>query len=138
MKITSILSALAAATVVSAGKFHLSTTGQGQSDILPNAYIIEYHESVSRSNAHANLKKHAIDYKVRNEYGIFNGVAISVKSDHGGAALAAVPGVKNVWPVHLYSHPTVKPAKLNENSTESMNVHHMTGVDAVHKKLKLT
>ncbi|KAG0296529.1 hypothetical protein BGZ96_009232 [Linnemannia gamsii] len=111
MKITAILSALAAATLVSAGKFHLSTTGQGQSDILPNAYIIEYHEGVSRSNARANLKKHAIDYKIRNEYGIFNGAAISVKSNHGGPTLATVPGVKNVWPVHLYSHPTITPTK---------------------------
>lgn len=138
MKIIVILSALTVVTLVSAGKFHLSTTGQGQSDTLPNAYIIEYHDNVSRSNAHANLKKHAIDYKVRNEYGIFNGAAISVKSSHGGAALAAVPGVKNVWPIHLYSHPNIKPAKYNGTSTESMNVHHMTGVDAVHKKLKLT
>ncbi|KAH7039182.1 peptidase S8/S53 domain-containing protein [Linnemannia elongata] len=138
MKIIVILSALTAVTLVSAGKFHLSTTGQGQSDTLPNAYIIEYHDNVSRSNAHANLKKHAIDYKVRNEYGIFNGAAISVKSSHGGAALAAVPGVKNVWPIHLYSHPKITPAKFNGTSTESMNVHHMTGVDAVHKKLKLT
>jgi subtilisin family serine protease len=139
MRITVALSALAAATLVSAGKFHLSTIGQGQSDILPNAYIVEYHEGISRFNAHANLKKHSIDYKVRNEYSIFNGAAISVKSNHDGATLATVPGVKNVWLVHLYSHPTVNPAKNNVNSTEStMSVHHMTGVDAVHKKLKLT
>ncbi|KAG0289476.1 hypothetical protein BGZ97_006458, partial [Linnemannia gamsii] len=75
MKITAILSALAAATLVSAGKFH--TTQPGKGNFVPGAYIIEYKEGISRSNAHDNLKKHAIDYKVRNEYDVFNGAAIT-------------------------------------------------------------
>ncbi|KAG0256589.1 hypothetical protein BGZ95_005458 [Linnemannia exigua] len=138
MKIIAILSVLAAATLVSAGKYHF--TQPDHPDILPNAYIIEYYDGVTRANAHANLKKHAIDFKIRNEYGIFNGAAITVKSSHSGSALAGVPGIKNVWPVQLFSPPPVQSAKSNGNSTHSanMNVHHMTGVDAVHKKLKLT
>ncbi|KAF9123343.1 hypothetical protein BGX30_001511, partial [Mortierella sp. GBA39] len=95
MKITAILSALAAATLVSAGKFH--TTQPGKANVVPGAYIIEYKDGVSRSNAHDNLKKHAVDYKVRNEYDVFNGAAITVKSEHDGKALAAVPGVKNKY-----------------------------------------
>ncbi|KAF9121173.1 hypothetical protein BGW39_010786 [Mortierella sp. 14UC] len=90
----------------------------------PNAFIIEYHDGVTRSNAHANRKKHAIEYRIRNEYGVFNGAAITVNSNHDGPSLASVPG----------------PAKNNGNSTDpaDMNILHMVGVDAVHKKLKLT
>ncbi|KAK3838064.1 MAG: peptidase S8/S53 domain-containing protein [Linnemannia gamsii] len=68
---------------------------------------------------------------IRNEYGIFNGVAITVKSSHAGVSLAAVPGVKNVWPVQLFFHP-IHPARSNGNLTHSanMNAHHMTDVGA--------
>ncbi|KAG0379375.1 hypothetical protein BGX24_000638, partial [Mortierella sp. AD032] len=136
MKITAILSALAAVTLVSAGKFHVSKPGRS-SDLIPNGYIIEYHEGISRSNAHNNLKKHAIDYKIRNEYDIFNGAAITVNSKHDGEALASVPGVKHVWHIQKYSVPTIKTnggGKVDEKNS----VHHMTGVDEVHKRLKLT
>lgn len=135
MKIFTILSALAAATLVSAGKFHIPK--DAKYDFQPNGYIIQYQDNISRANAHNNLKKHAIDYKVRNEYDVFNGAAIIVKSDHDGDALAAVPGVKHVWRIQRYSVP-----KTNANGDgkvdEENSVHHMTGVDAVHKKLKLT
>ncbi|KAK5820847.1 peptidase S8/S53 domain-containing protein [Linnemannia elongata] len=136
MKITAILSALAAASLVSAGKFH--STKPGKANVVPGAYIIEYKDGISRSNAHDNLKKHAIDYKVRNEYDVFNGAAITVKSQHDGEALAAVPGVKNVWQVEIFSLPkNEKPAK-NGSDVEAQSLHHMTGVDVLHKKYKLT
>ncbi|KAF9546840.1 hypothetical protein EC957_009291 [Mortierella hygrophila] len=134
MKIFAIISALAAATLVSAGKFHIPKGAKY--DLQPNGYIIQYQDNVSRSNAHSNLKKHAINYKVRNEYDVFNGAAITVTSDHDGDALAAVPGVKHVWRIQRYSVP-----KTTSNSgkvDEANSVHHMTGVDAAHKKLKLT
>ncbi|KAG9060952.1 hypothetical protein KI688_007779 [Linnemannia hyalina] len=139
MKITAILSALAAATLVSAGKFH--TTQPGKANVVPGAYIIEYKDGISHSNAHDNLKKHAVDYKVRNEYDVFNGAAITVKSDHDGKALAAVPGVKNVWQVEIFSLPkNEKPTKNKSNGgdIEAQSLHHMTGVDVLHKKYKLT
>ncbi|KAG9061756.1 hypothetical protein KI688_006907 [Linnemannia hyalina] len=135
MKITAILSALAAATLVSAGKFHIPK--DATVELQPHGYIIQYQDNVSRANAHSNLKKHAIDYKVRNEYDVFNGAAITVKSDHDGEALATVPGVKHVWRIQRYSLP-----KTTSNSggkvDEENSLHHMTGVDAAHKKLKLT
>ncbi|KAF9288625.1 hypothetical protein BGZ88_008097 [Linnemannia elongata] len=135
MKITAILSALAAATLVSAGKFHLPK--DNTVELQPHGYIIQYQDNISRANAHSNLKKHAIDYKVRNEYDVFNGAAITVKSDHDGEAIASVPGVKHVWRIQRYSLP-----KTTSNGggkvDEENSVHHMTGVDAVHKKLKLT
>jgi len=109
--------------------------------LLPRGYILEYHDNVSRANAHNNLKKHAIDYKIRNEYDVFNGAAITVKSDHDGEALAAVPGVKNVWRIQLYSIPKIESKgsqKPSREEIEKNSVHHMTGVDAAHKKLKLT
>jgi subtilisin family serine protease len=138
MKITAILSALAAVTLVSAGKFHV--TQPGKANVVPGAYIIEYKDGVSRSNAHDNLKKHAIDYKVRNEYDVFNGAAITVKSEHGGEAIAAVPGVKNVWQVELFSLPkNEKPTKDKKGGDlEAKSLHHMTGVDVLHKKYNLT
>ncbi|KAF9121172.1 hypothetical protein BGW39_010785 [Mortierella sp. 14UC] len=138
MKITAILSALAAATLVSAGKFHLPKAGASSSDLIPNAYIIEYHDGVTRSNAHANLKKHAVDYKVRNEYDIFNGAAITVNSKHDGDALASVPGVKHVWHIQKYSVPVTTKSNSSGKVDEKNSVHHMTGVDEVHKRLKLT
>ncbi|KAG0276751.1 hypothetical protein BGZ95_007097 [Linnemannia exigua] len=138
MKITAIISALAAATLVSAGKFH--STLPGKSNIVADSYIIQYQDGVSRSNAHENLRKHAVDYKIRNEYDLFNGAAIKVKSEHDGEALAAIPGVKHVWHVESFSLPKgEKPKKASKPSDiESSSLHHMTGVDVLHKKYKLT
>ncbi|KAG0343921.1 hypothetical protein BGZ54_006012, partial [Gamsiella multidivaricata] len=64
MKITAILSALAAATLVSAGKFH--SLKPGKTNIINNAFIIEYHDGVKHSDAHDALKSHKVNYKVRN------------------------------------------------------------------------
>ncbi|KAG0349481.1 hypothetical protein BGZ54_004353, partial [Gamsiella multidivaricata] len=136
MKITTILSALAAASMVSAGKFH--AVKPGKVDIVPNAYIIEYHDNIRHSDAHNSLKAHKVQYKVRNEYNVFNGAAITVNSGHQGEALSKIPGVKNVW--HVTLHKVPKPAKSKKKPTdpEVTSLHHMTGVDIVHKKYKLT
>ncbi|KAG0367335.1 hypothetical protein BGZ54_004057, partial [Gamsiella multidivaricata] len=54
MKITIILSVLAAATLVSAGKFH--SLKHGKSNIINNGFIIEYNDGVKHSDAHDALK----------------------------------------------------------------------------------
>ncbi|KAF9207328.1 hypothetical protein BGZ49_000680 [Haplosporangium sp. Z 27] len=136
MKITAILSALAAATLVSAGKFH--PIKAGSIEVVPNAYIIEYHDDVKHNQAQNALKANKVDFKVRNEYNIFNGAAVTVKSNHDGEAIAKIPGVKNVWHVTVQRIPKVQKSKKKPTDPEVASLHHMTGVDVVHKKYKLT
>ncbi|GJJ78409.1 hypothetical protein EMPS_10768 [Entomortierella parvispora] len=136
MKITTILSALVAATLVSAGKFHQVKTGK--TNILPNAFIIEYEKGVTHADAHTGLHSHAVDYKVRNEYNIFNGASITVNSGHDGHALAKIPGVKNVWHVSLYSAPKTEKVTAKKTDPLATSDHHMTGVDVLQEKYKLT
>lgn len=136
MKLTAILSALAAAALVSAGKFH--PVEEGKVDFIPNAYIIEYSDGIRRNAAHNSLKANKVDYKVRNEYNIFNGAALTVKSGHEGDALAKIPGIKNVWRVTLHKIPKVNKSTKKPTDPEVVSFHRMTGVDVLHKKHKLT
>ncbi|KAG0373404.1 hypothetical protein BGX24_011750 [Mortierella sp. AD032] len=136
MKLTAIISALAAATLVSAGKFH--PVEEGNADFIPNAYIIEYSDGIRRNAAHNSLKANKVDFKVRNEYNIFNGAALTVKSGHEGDALAKIPGIKNVWRVTLHKVPKVNKSTKKPTDPEVVSFHHMTGVDVLHKKHKLT
>ncbi|KAI8346439.1 peptidase S8/S53 domain-containing protein [Mortierella sp. GBAus27b] len=137
MKITAILSALAAATLVSAGTFH--DVGKiKNTDIVPDGYIVQYHDGVSHNDAQNALNSRKINYKVRNQYNIFNGAAIDIKSAHDGKDIAALPGVKNVWPITKYRIPKVQQAKKKPTDAELGSLHTMTGVDIVHKKYKLT
>ncbi|KAG0360166.1 hypothetical protein BGZ54_009663, partial [Gamsiella multidivaricata] len=137
MKITAILSALAAATLVSAGRFH-DVGSIKDINVLPNGYIIEYHDGIKHADAHNALNSRKVDYKVRNEYNIFNGAAITVNSKHSGKDIASLPGVKNVWPITLYSIPKIQKSKKKATDPEVGSLHTMTGVDVVHKKYKLT
>ncbi|KAG0010888.1 hypothetical protein BGZ81_002495, partial [Podila clonocystis] len=136
MKITAILSALAAASLVSAGTLH--TPSSANAKVVPDAYIIEYHDNVKHTDAHNALNSRKIDYKVRNEYGIFNGAAISVNSAHKGKDIASVPGVKNVWPIVLYEAPRTIKTNVKPTDPLATSLHHMTGMDVVFKKHKLT
>ncbi|KAF9413463.1 hypothetical protein BGZ76_005031, partial [Entomortierella beljakovae] len=135
MKITAILSVIAAATLVSAGKFHPE---KSHTKVVPNAYIIEYEDGVKHNQAQNALRSNKVNFKLRNEYNVFNGASVSVKSGHSGEALAKIPGVKNVWQVTLYDHPKLQ--KSNKKPTDPVvaSLHSMTGVDVVHKKYKLT
>ncbi|KAG0080690.1 hypothetical protein BGZ92_000517 [Podila epicladia] len=136
MKLTSVLSALAATALVSAGKFH--PVEEGKVDFIPNAYIIEYSDGIRRNVAHNSLEANKVDYKIRNEYSIFNGAALTVKSGHEGDALAKIPGVKNVWRVTLHKIPKVNKSTKKSTDPEVVSFHRMTGVDVLHKKHKLT
>ncbi|KAF9104109.1 hypothetical protein BGX27_010242 [Mortierella sp. AM989] len=136
MKITAILSVLAAATLVSAGKFH--PVKLGHKDFLADAYIIEYEDGVKHNQAKNAFKANKVDYKVRNEYNIFNGASITVRSNHKGEALAKIPGVKNVWHVSTVRIPKLPKTTKKPTDPEVASLHQMTGVDIVHKKYKLT
>ncbi|KAF9293141.1 hypothetical protein BGZ88_005732 [Linnemannia elongata] len=138
MKVAAILSALAAVTLVSAGTFHDLDGLVDANNVVPNKYIIEYHDGYSHADARNALNSRKIDYKVRNEYDVFNGAAISVNSKHDGRAIASLPGVKNVWPITLHSIPKIQKSTVKATDPEAVSLHHMTGVDIVHRKLKLT
>ncbi|KAG0052330.1 hypothetical protein BGZ83_002723 [Gryganskiella cystojenkinii] len=134
MKITTILSALAAATLVSAGgKVHTVASGR---EHVPNGYIVEFDPHANHNDFQNSLKHHKIDYKVRSQYSIFNGAAITVNSEHQAEDLAKIAGVKNVWPIVLYTVPKVTQHKKSDK--EPLSDHKMTGVDVLHDKYKLT
>jgi len=137
MKITAILSTIAAATLVSAGTFH-DVGKLKNTNIVAGGYIIEYQEGVSHQSAQNALNSRKIDYKVRKQYNVFNGAAIDVKSNHNGKDIASLPGVKNVWPISLYSIPKIQPSSKKATDPEVGSLHTMTGVDIVHKKYKAT
>ncbi|KAG0304335.1 hypothetical protein BGZ98_005638 [Dissophora globulifera] len=89
-------------------------------------------------DAYSALRFHQVDYNVRHEYSVFHGAAISVNSAHDGHAIAAIPGIKNVWPITLHAMPKALESKLNMTDPQVVSDHRMTGVDVVHIKLKLT
>ncbi|KAG0323743.1 hypothetical protein BGZ99_002543 [Dissophora globulifera] len=138
MRISAILSALAAATLVSAGQYHSPSSTLSSVKVSPGGYIIEYHDTIAHMDAYSALRFHQVDYNVRHEYSVFHGSAISVNSAHDGPAIAAIPGIKNVWPITLHAMPKVLASKLNMTDPQVVSDHRMTGVDIVHIKLKLT
>ncbi|KAF8940137.1 peptidase S8/S53 domain-containing protein [Dissophora ornata] len=138
MKITSILCLIAAATLVSAGKFHPSEA-RPDVDIIPGAYIIEYHDGVDHTKANNYLNgKKGLSFKVRGQYSQFNGVSIQVKSGHTGEELAEIPGIKRVWPVERYQLPKANLSKEDLAQPYLTSAHTMTGVDYVQKTFKYT
>ncbi|ORZ17539.1 peptidase S8/S53 domain-containing protein [Lobosporangium transversale] len=137
MKLTAtILSVVAAASLVSAGTFHPHKINPN--DTISNGYIIQYDDNVNHAQVQNSLKSHKVDFKVRNQYNVFNGAAVTLKSGHKGEELAKLPGVKNVWPITLYRIPKLQKSNMNSNDPAAASLHTMTGVDIVHKKYKLT
>ncbi|KAF9410822.1 hypothetical protein BGZ76_005435, partial [Entomortierella beljakovae] len=142
MKVTVVLSTLSAMTLVSAGKFHKDFPGK--TEIVSNAYIIEYEPYFNHNLAYQALSAHNVGYKVHNEYAIFNGASITVNSEHDGHAIASISGVKNVWHVTTHNLPKGKKCKdkMNKNNKPidplTFSSHAMTGVKELHERYKLT
>ncbi|KAG0257813.1 hypothetical protein BG011_003742 [Mortierella polycephala] len=137
MKTTAVLLTLVATTLVAAGKFH-DLPHSEYNRVVNGGYIVEYQEGFHHQDTHNTLRTRKVDYMVRKEYGIFNGAAIYVNSEHDGKALADMPGIKNVWPITLVSIPKTIKQKVEPSSLKMPLVHSMTGVDTVHKIYKLT
>jgi hypothetical protein len=55
----------------------------------------------TKSGIFLNVKI-GLSFDVRHQYSIFNGISIQFKSGHTGDDLAAMEGVKRVWPVELF------------------------------------
>ncbi|KAG0371291.1 hypothetical protein BGZ54_007480 [Gamsiella multidivaricata] len=138
MKITALISLMAAATLVSAGKFQPSVP-RPDVEIIPGAFIIEYHDGVdhAKANNYLNSRKD-LSFKVRGQYEQFNGASIQVKSGHNGDDLAKIPGVKRVWPVERYQLPKPNLSKEDPTKPHLTSAHKMTGVDYVQKTFKYT
>ncbi|KAF9188153.1 hypothetical protein BGZ50_001521 [Haplosporangium sp. Z 11] len=137
MKTTAVLLPLVATTLVAAGTFHELPRSE-YAHVVNGGYIVEYHDEFRHQDTHNTLRTRNVDYMVRKEYGIFNGAAISVNSQHDGKALADMPGIKNVWPITLFSIPKTIKRKVEPSSPKVPLVHAMTGVDTVHRIYKLT
>ncbi|KAG0022229.1 hypothetical protein BGZ82_011076 [Podila clonocystis] len=136
MKITPLISLAATASLVSAGNTSLS---EKSSSIVQGAFIIEYEDGIDHAKANNFLDSHKVDYKVREEFSVFNGASFNVKSGHSGEVLAKIPGVKRVWPVEIISVGKTKVTKRKTATIEQLyGPHTMTGVDYVHKTLKYT
>ncbi|KAF9436084.1 hypothetical protein BGZ76_004868 [Entomortierella beljakovae] len=139
MKITSIISLVAAASLVSAAKFNPSQV-RPNADVVPGAYIIEYQDGVDHVKANNNLNsKKDLSFKVRNKYNQFNGASIQVGSGHSSDDIAKIPGIKRVWPVEIYHLPK-STASLNDDliRPDLTSAHNMTGVDYVQEAFKYT
>ncbi|KAF9406674.1 hypothetical protein BGZ94_003009 [Podila epigama] len=137
MKITATLFSLAAAaSLVSAGKF--LPLNDKNSKYIEGAYIIEYEEGVNHAKANNFLNSRKVDFKVRNEFGVFNGASLDVKSKHTGEDLAKIPGIKRVWPVEIISVGKPSPASADPVKALLTGAHVMTGADYVQKKFKYT
>ncbi|KAK3811217.1 MAG: peptidase S8/S53 domain-containing protein [Benniella sp.] len=139
MKITSFLSLVAAATLVSAGQFIPTGQGPDTIDFVPGAFIIEFQDGFdyTKSGIFLNVKI-GLSFDISYQYSIFNGMSIEVKSGHTGDDLAAMEGVKRVWPVRLTQIPKQEPS--NEDMVQSylVKAHDMTGVKYVQDVLGLT
>ncbi|KAF9429215.1 hypothetical protein BGZ76_001647 [Entomortierella beljakovae] len=133
MKVSAILSAVSAVTLVSAGVLH--TPLHNGIRTVPRGYIIEYNDEFRYDHMIQSFGTNSVNYEVRNSYSIFNGAAVDVTSAHDGQAIASMPFVKNVWPIVLHSIPKVTVSNVNPSG---ISVHEMTGMDVVHSQYNLT
>ncbi|OAQ27343.1 subtilisin-like protein [Linnemannia elongata AG-77] len=146
MKATLIVSALlAATTVVSAGRLHTPTPSNSQ-QLVRRSFIVEYDDHYSHSHFATALKRRQIEVDVHKEYEIFNGAAITLRSEeHSGEHLATLAGVKNVWPVTTYSlphirepHNPIEPFAEGVIQAAAVSNHNSTGVNVLHDSFNLT
>ncbi|KAG0211482.1 hypothetical protein BGX28_007843 [Mortierella sp. GBA30] len=136
MKIIALFSIFSTVVLVRAGTFH--PVKKGATNIIPDAYIIEYDEGVEHSGHNSILHTQRVDHDVRSQYDHFHGAAVDVKSGHTGEQIANMPGVKNVWHVTVHDVPSTIKATKELTDPEAVSDHRMTGVDIVHKQYRLT
>ncbi|KAF9363145.1 hypothetical protein BGX34_004764 [Mortierella sp. NVP85] len=137
MKLGAILSTLAAATLVSAGKFHHLTNIQDFA-FVPNSYIIEIEDDIIPTQTFNIMKISGMNFDIRNDLPLFSAFSLKMNSEHDGESIAQIQGVKNVWRVTLHKIPRTFKSKAKPTDPEVVSLHTMTGVDIVHKKYKLT
>jgi subtilisin family serine protease len=107
---------------------------------LRSKYLLsQFLDDFDLANSGISLNvKIGLSFDIRQKFNIFNGVSIKVKSDHTGDDLAAMEGVKRVWPVELVQLPTPEFSKENLAQPFLTSAHKMTGVDYVQQKFKYT
>ncbi|KAH7176825.1 peptidase S8/S53 domain-containing protein [Dactylonectria macrodidyma] len=141
------LAACLFAGVLSAAQSDSAETKQAAAR-LPGAYIVEFEEGKSTSGFEKEVDGQATT-RLELDYKLFKGVSIQFndleKADDLAANVAALPAVKNIWPVKVYSipKPTIewtgtpgvehavskKKRAINETAEDTFSPHVMTQVN---------
>ncbi|KAH7127837.1 peptidase S8/S53 domain-containing protein [Dactylonectria estremocensis] len=142
------LAACLFAGVLSAAQLDSSDAKKKAAARLPGAYIVEFEEGKSTSGFEKEVDGQATT-RLQLDYKLFKGVSIQFndleKADDLAASVAALPAVKNVWPVKVYSipKPTIewtgtpgvehsvskKKRAINETAEDTFSPHVMTQVN---------
>ncbi|KJZ76416.1 hypothetical protein HIM_04145 [Hirsutella minnesotensis 3608] len=89
----------------------LAAADKPAQDVVPGAYIIELQEGKDASAVYSAVEKEG-KTRVKFDYELFKGVSVQMddvkQADQKAEKLAAMPAVKNVWPVRLYDRPSPK------------------------------
>lgn len=79
--------------------------------VVPGAYIIELEEGIDTSPVYREIDKQGTK-RMQLEFKLFRGVSVQLSDLQGAeqraALFAAMPAVRNVWPVRLYRMPSPK------------------------------
>jgi hypothetical protein len=123
---------------------------QGTVAHLPGAYIFEFEESQDTSVFYDKTEGQSTT-RVKFDYDLFKGVSVQfddvASAEELAAKMAALPVVKNVWPVKVYGIPTPRvewtaepgmKAPLSKravnDTSDTFSPHVMTQVDKLRKK----
>ncbi|CAF3467306.1 unnamed protein product [Fusarium graminearum] len=123
---------------------------QGTVAHLPGAYIFEFEESQDTSVFYDKTESQSTT-RVKFDYDLFKGVSVQfddvASAEELAAKMAALPVVKNVWPVKVYGIPTPRVEWVAEpgmkaplskravnDTADTFSPHVMTQVDKLRKK----
>ncbi|KAJ3010833.1 hypothetical protein HKX48_007170 [Thoreauomyces humboldtii] len=113
---------------------------------IPNTYMVEYEAAsqIADPFAHTKASLRAVNPKVYTDKSVqarthidtplFKGTSFTIDSDHNGADLLKIPGVKNIYPVRKIARPA--PFKVTRaaqpDPAGDITSHVQTGVAAQH------
>ncbi|PFH55182.1 hypothetical protein XA68_10493 [Ophiocordyceps unilateralis] len=102
---------LTAATTAAAAAAALSAPNRPAAAVVPGAYIIELEQGHDHDDVYREVNKQGTT-RMQLNYKLFRGVSVQLShldsAPQKAARLAAMPAVRNVWPVQLYAMPSPK------------------------------
>ncbi|KAH7007519.1 peptidase S8/S53 domain-containing protein [Ilyonectria destructans] len=129
-----------------------NTETKQASSRLPGAYIVEFEDDSNLAGFNRKVAGQATT-RMEFNYKLFKGVSIQFndldKADDMATNIAALPAVKNMWPVKVYSipkptvewvgtpgveHAITKKRAINETEADTFSPHVMTQVDKLRAK----
>lgn len=149
-----VLASVVTAATSSQGPSSPSAGDDGDSSIIPGAYIVEFEsESEDPDVFYQELGADGIDVDHRMDlrYNLFKGASFSLRDverlNETSAAIAGHQKVKNIWPVRRLSFPKLEPLSVGGNATaqaahakrqqasgDVFTPHVMTQVDRLHEE----